>query len=91
MIIKGFQITEKSTRLVEDNKYTFWVDKDSTKNQISLEIEDRFNVKVVSVNVINQKGKIKTLGRQSGKKKDRKKSIVTIKKGQKISDLEVAE
>jgi large subunit ribosomal protein L23 len=91
MIIKGFQITEKSTRLVEDNKYTFWVDKDSTKNQIGSEIEDRFNVKVVSVNVINQKGKIKTLGRQSGKKKDRKKAIVTIKKGQKISDFEVAE
>lgn len=91
MIIEGFQITEKSTEMAENNKYTFWVNKNASRNQIAKEVGDRFNVKVERVNIINQQGKVKTLRRQSGKKKDRKKAIVTIKKGQKISDFEVAE
>jgi large subunit ribosomal protein L23 len=90
MIIKGFIISEKTTDLVEDSQYSFWVDVNANKNQIKQAVKDRFNVEVISVKTINQKGKKKSWQRQTGRKKDRKKAIVKLKKGQKIKDFEIS-
>jgi large subunit ribosomal protein L23 len=90
MIIKGFIISEKTTDLVEDSQYSFWVDVNANKNQIEQAVKDRFNVEVISVKTINQKGKKKSWRRQTGRKKDRKKAIVKLKKGQKIKDFEIS-
>jgi len=77
-------VTEKSFSLLEDNKYTFIVDKRATKTEIKSAVEDIFKVSVLGVNTINVKGKPKRVGRHAGYKADRKKAIVTLKPGQKI-------
>lgn len=91
MAIIGFQITEKSNNLAHGNKYCLWVDKKDSKSKIRLIVEKQFNVKVEAVNIINLKGKYKSWRQRSGKKKDRKKAIVTLKKGQKIKEFEVSD
>lgn len=77
-------VTEKSFSLLEDNKYTFIVDKRATKTEIKCAVEDIFKVTVLGVNTINVKGKPKRVGRHAGYKADRKKAVVTLKPGQKI-------
>ncbi|MFG1519082.1 MAG: 50S ribosomal protein L23 [Thermoplasmataceae archaeon] len=51
--------TEKSMLLMEkENKLTFVVDRKAKRNQIKKEVEERFDVKVVSVNIlISKRGK----------------------------------
>ena len=52
-------ITEKTTLMMEkENKLTFLVDRRGKKDQIKKEVEERFNVKVQSINImITKKGK----------------------------------
>ena len=51
--------TEKTMLLIEkENKLTFRVRKSASKDQVSREVEERFSVKVDSVNVLfDKKGK----------------------------------
>lgn len=77
-------VTEKSFSLLEENKYTFIVDKRANKTEIKSAVEDIFKVSVLGVNTINVKGKPKRVGKHAGYKADRKKAIVTLKPGQKI-------
>ena len=65
-IIKAPIITEKTTALNENNVVTFSVDVKANKTQIKQAIEEIFNVKVESVNVINVLPKKKRVGRFSG-------------------------
>ena len=82
-------LTEKITHLQETvNKYGFEVHPKMNKIEISKGIEDRFNVKVKNVRVINVKGKKKRMGRFEGKRKNWKKAIVTLKKDYKIELFE---
>ncbi len=92
MHIKGFNVTEKSVAQAQDNKYTLWVEPKASKNQIKAEVEDRFEVEVKNVNTINLKGKEKGMQQKgTGRRPNRKKAIVTLKEGQKISEFEVNE
>ena len=77
IIIKPI-ITEKSNLEVQEGKYTFKVAKYATKIQIADSVEALFGVKVLSVNTMIVKGKMKTVGRNTGKRPDWKKAIVTI-------------
>lgn len=77
-------ISEKSVGLLEENKYTFWVDPAANKIEIKNAVEKMFKVKVDKVRTMNVKGKEKRLGRYVGKTPDRKKAIVTLKPGNKI-------
>jgi large subunit ribosomal protein L23 len=77
-------VTEKSMSLLEENKYTFIVDKRSNKTEIKNAIESIFKVTVEKVSTMNVKGKPKRMGRFEGKKPDRKKAIVKVKYGEKI-------
>lgn len=81
-------ITEKSTDLAEQNKYLFKVSLRTTKSEIKKAVEREFNVHVMSVRVINISGKKVNYGRISGKHKDWKKAIITLKKGEKIDIYE---
>lgn len=81
-------ITEKSMGLLADNKYTFIVDKRTNKTEIKNAVESIFNVKVQKVYTMNVKGKPKRLGRYEGRTPDRKKAIVVLKPGQKITLFE---
>lgn len=71
-------ITEKSNDGMQEGKYTFEVNKKATKVDIANAVEKLFEVKVLKVNTVTVKGKIKRMGRYEGKTSDWKKAIVTI-------------
>ncbi len=52
-------VSEKSYALVEENSYTFIVHPDANKVQIRQAVEEIWDVKVLSVNTSNRKGKVK--------------------------------
>lgn len=83
-VLKRPVISEKSVGLIEENKYSFWVDKAANKIEIKNAVEKMFKVKVVDVRTINVDGKQKRVGRYLGKTADRKKAIVTLKAGDRI-------
>ena len=74
-------VTEKATRLMEDNKYTFEVTPQATKPQIKAAIEDLFKVKVVKVNTMQLPRKQRRVGKFVGYKSQYKKAIVTVAAG----------
>ena len=81
-------ITEKTTQLMADGKYTFVVDKRADKTQIGKAVAKVFNVHVKGVNTVNVTGKKKRMGRTEGKRADYKKAIVTLAPGESIEFFE---
>lgn len=81
-------VTERSTRLMEENKYTFEVALRATKTDIKRSVEEIFGVDVVKVNTIRMQGKLKRMGRFEGRRPDRKKAIVQLAAGQSIEIFE---
>lgn len=59
-------VTEKSTALMEQGKYTFRVPLAATKIQIRQAVEQIFKVKVQAVNTMRYEGKLKRMGRTQG-------------------------
>jgi len=89
-IIISPMMTEKTTSLQHQNNcYTFKVSINANKIEIQKAIERIFDVTVENVNTIKQRGKVKRMGRYSGKRADWKKAIVKLKAGNTISDFEV--
>jgi large subunit ribosomal protein L23 len=83
-------VSEKSYDLIEDeNTYTFVVDRRSNKTEIKQAVASIFDVKVLSVNTINRKGKLKRTGYKVGKRKDTKRALVKLADGDKIDIFEV--
>jgi large subunit ribosomal protein L23 len=84
-IIKYPIITDKATRLLENNQYSFIVNSKSDKCTIKLAIEDLFNVKVLKINTCNLPRKKKRIGKYIGWKSQYKKAIVTLSQGDTIN------
>jgi len=83
-------VSEKSYDLAADNNtYTFIVDPRTNKTEIKQAIEAIFDVKVVSVNTMNRKGKHKRTGNVIGRRKDTKRALVTLDDGDSIDVFEV--
>ena len=83
-------VSEKSYDLIQDlNTYTFLVDKRSNKTEIKQAIQSIFDVRVVSVNTINRKGKLKRTGWVSGRRADSKRALVKLAVGDSIDIFEV--
>jgi len=80
-IIKYPIITDKATRLLENNQYSFIVDRYSDKITIKIAIEYLFNVKVVKVNTCRLPRKKKRVGKYIGWKPQYKKAIVSLAEG----------
>jgi large subunit ribosomal protein L23 len=85
--------TEKIAKLSDaENKYAFEVSASANKIEIKNEIEKKFDVKVVNVNTLVQRGKIRQQltrgGRFYGRRPDWKKAIVTLADGEKIELFE---
>jgi len=90
-IIRKPLVTEKVTRLTEKlNKYVFEVETTAGKIEIKKAVELRFKVHVTSVRTIILPGKVKRMGRFSGRRPDRKKAVVTLAKDEKIELFENA-
>lgn len=81
-------VTEKSTALMEERKYTVRVPLSATKIQIRQAVEQIFKVKVQAVNTMRYEGKMKRLGRTQGRRSDWKKAVVTLKPGETIELFE---
>ncbi len=81
-------VSEHSMALLEENKYTFYVDPAANKIEIKNAVEEIFNVTVLNVNTMNVKGKEKRMGRYVGRTANRKKAIVKLKAGDKIEIFE---
>jgi large subunit ribosomal protein L23 len=83
-------VSEKSYDLIqESNTYTFVVDKRANKTEIKQAIGAIFDVKVLRVNTINRKGKLKRTGWKMGRRPDTKRAMVTLAVGNSIDIFEV--
>ena len=81
-------VTEKSTALMEQGKYTFRVPLAATKIQIRQAVEQIFKVKVQAVNTMRYEGKLKRMGRTQARRSDWKQAVVTLKPGEAIELFE---
>ena len=77
-------VTEKSTKLSEQNKVIFKVPYKSNKSVLKKNIEKIFKVNVTKINIIKKKSKNKITRGRKVKIKGYKKAIITLKKGQSI-------
>ncbi len=77
-------VTEKITYLQSNGQYGFEVLPSANKLEVKKAIEAIYGVQVVKVRMINIMGKEVRYGRVFGQRKDRKKAIITLKKGERI-------
>ena len=77
-------ITEKATKISENNQYVFKVSLSSDKKLIKQAIEKLFKVKVKSINTTKVKGKVKIFKGTKGKRADYKKAIISLKDGENL-------
>ena len=83
-VIVAPHITEKATLLSEQNAVVFKVADKATKPEIKAAVEALFDVKVVGVNTLTQKGKTKRWKGKPYRRSDFKKAVVTLAPGQSI-------
>ncbi len=83
-------VSEKSYSLISDRKYTFKVHEDAHKTQIRQAVEELFEVKVASVNIVKVQSKPKRRGFIKGRRPGWKKAIVELKDGYEIEIFEGA-
>ena len=92
IIIKPM-IGEKATRFMEsERKYVFEIDKRANKIDVKRAVQNKFNVEVSKVGIMNYKGKKKNTSvrsngkvlRTSGFQASWKKAVITLKEGFKI-------
>ncbi len=74
-------VSEKSYGLLDEGKYTFLVDPRANKTEIKIAIEKIFDVKVDTVNTMNRQGKKRRTRFGTGKRKDTKRAIVSLREG----------
>ena len=78
-------ITEKSTLRKEQNReICLEVDPRANKIEIKEAAEQLFNVKIETVRVMKQRGKMRRVGKSQGRTKDWKKAYLKIKDGEKM-------
>lgn len=84
-VIKKSLITEKST-IARDaaNQYNFAVHVKANRIEVGRAVEKLFKVTVLSVRVMNVRGKKKRSGRVMGERRSWKKAIVTLAPGSRI-------
>ncbi|MBO7482567.1 MAG: 50S ribosomal protein L23 [Kiritimatiellae bacterium] len=88
-IIKKVLITEKGTRLNEQNRYLLEVATDATKPQIAEAAEKKYGVHVLAVRTINVKGGLRYIRgtRRAVTEPTYKKAVVTVKAGERIEQV----
>jgi len=82
-------VTEKAERLkAELSTYTFKVAPTANRIEIRHAVERLFKVHVREVRIMNYLGKMRRMGRFSGRRPDWKKALVVLKPGERIVSLE---
>lgn len=80
-IIKYPILTEKTYQQMQENIYTFAVDRKASKFEIKKAVEFIFQVKVERINTFNVPKKVKKVGRYSGFVAGYKKAIIKLSEG----------
>lgn len=81
-------VSEKSYAGIEQNTYTFIVRPDANKTEIKQAVQAIWEVRVVSVNTMNRRGKLKRRGFTKGRRPDEKRAVVTLAVGDAIEIFE---
>ena len=81
-------VSEKSYGGLEGHKYTFLVDGRANKTEIKEAVQKIWNVRVLKVNTMNRKGKVKRTRLGRGKRPDQKRAVVTVAPGDSIEIFE---
>ncbi|MBR9989187.1 MAG: 50S ribosomal protein L23 [Gemmatimonadetes bacterium] len=82
-------VTEASAMLQEERQtYTFIVAKDSNKIEIRHAVQELFGVTVAGVRTANYPGKVRRVGRSTGRKSGYKKALVKLVEGDSIDVYE---
>jgi large subunit ribosomal protein L23 len=81
-------VSEKSYAGIERNAYTFLVAPDANKTEIKEAVQQIWNVRVVEVNTMNRKGKVKQTRLGQGKRPDQKRAVVRLAAGDTIEIFE---
>jgi large subunit ribosomal protein L23 len=72
-------VSEKSYELIEkNNTYTFEVHTRAHKDEIRDAVQSVFGVRVLRVNTLNRKGKLKRTGYVMGRRKNTKRALVKL-------------
>jgi large subunit ribosomal protein L23 len=87
-IIRPLVTEQSSAAYQERGEYTFELAPTATKPAIRQAIESLFGVKVTGVWTSNQRGKLRRVGGNSGRRHDWKKAIVTLREGDSIDVFE---
>jgi large subunit ribosomal protein L23 len=84
-ILQAPLITEKGSFLLEKaNQVIFRVKPDANKIEVKKAVENFFKVTVVQVRIVRYLGKVRRVGKNTGRKPQWKKAYVTLKEGDKI-------
>jgi len=81
-------ISEKTTGMMELNKYVFEVSMKSNKLMVRRAVKELFGVQPEKINIMRVRGKKKRIRYQVGTTSAWKKAIVTLKDGDKIDIFE---
>lgn len=81
-------VSEKASRIAEDNQYVFAVAMSATRIGVARAIMALYGVWPIKVNIIRSKGKEVRFGRTHGKQSDWKKAIVSVRAGEKLPVFE---
>ncbi len=84
-VLLGAHISEKTTNIADaSNQVSFKVARSASRPQIKAAIEKIYSVNVLSVRVVNVKGKVKRNVRGTSRRPDWKKAYVRLQAGQDI-------
>jgi large subunit ribosomal protein L23 len=86
-IVKTVRVTEKGTRQSDLlNQYTVVADPRANKREIRQAVQELFKVKVIKINTLNVRGKVRRRRTPFvGRAPNWKKAIVTLRKEDKIT------
>lgn len=87
-VLRTAVVSEKSSRLSGMNQVVFEVAPSATKHAVAEAIRDLYGFAPVSVRVINVRGKFIRYGRSVGRTKERRKAIVSVPEGKRITVAE---
>ncbi len=82
-------LSEKTVTLCEDGtRAVFEVAVDANKVEVAKAVETVFEVKVARVNTQRVPGKVKRMGKFSGRRRERKRAVVTLRPGHTLNLFE---
>lgn len=80
----GYRITEKATRLADKNVYVLNVPKTINKTQLKTDLQKKYKVTVLNINIVNSPKKDKFYRGKWGTRGGGKKAYITLKAGDSI-------